>query len=325
MSKRYFSSTLHLLTLLALSHFAMTAEAAQKKLNFRDFALIARESITARQSDIQGPIAAGGSIHLVDFAIRDQKALTDSKQDHRRTSILAGEEVQLTRAHIAKGGIQSDGPVALQRCRVDGALLSPSTPKVSLSSLGGYRKTARGHTQQQLQALDSELRAFEQRLFDLFQKNPQRTRSQFQRQVGDITLMEFERLPGNLVLNGNFRSESRVVVRVNQPGAVEIKGTTIYLESGISPSQIVFWFPNASQILLTQSGSRSPQGDLGFPGTLLALRADLTAYSALLTGAAYIKRFNGISDTATSMQINAASLQNIEGAPAQGEQPPVSP
>jgi choice-of-anchor A domain-containing protein len=324
MSKRHFSFTPHHLTLLVLSLFAMTAEAAQKKLNFRDFTLIARESITARQSDIQGPIAAGRNIHLVDFAIRDQKALTDPEQDHLRTSILAVEQVELARAHIAKGGIQSDGPVALQRCRVDGALLSPSTPKVSLSSHGGYRKTARGNTQQQLQALDSELQAFEQSLFELFQKNPQRTRRQIQRQVEDITLMEFERLPQALLLNGNFRAESRVIVRVNQTGSVDIKGVTLYLEGGINPSQIVFWFPNASQILLTQSGSRSPHGDLGFTGTLLALRADLTAYSALLTGAAYIKGFNGISDTATSMQINAASLQNMEGAPAQGEQPPVS-
>jgi choice-of-anchor A domain-containing protein len=300
-----------------------TAPAAAA-LEFRDFSLIARETIAAKSSDIQGPIAAGSDIALKDFALRDQKSLTSAQHRTMRTSIYSGGALQLLRAHIAEGGMAADGPVRIKNCRVDGSVQSAKSIQTSLCRTGAQKKSPPNSVTKKLQPVFAALEAFEQKIAEDYRQTRRLKGRQADRKVGDVTLLEYDQLPQVLVLDGENRPETRIVVRVNQAGTVTLQDVTVILEGGIQPQQILYWFPQASRIILTQSGSRSPQGDLGIPGTLLALNAELIAHSALLTGAAYIKRFNGVATEKPSLQVNAAVLHGFGESPAEGEAPPAS-
>ena len=75
---------------------------------------------------------------------------------------------------------------------------------------------------------------------------------------------------------------------------------TIALEGSSQPSNIIWNFPEATEVVLIQSGVHQPQSDqatiIGIPGTFVAPHAEVKANNVLVTGAIFAKSFVGSAD-----------------------------
>jgi|GEM_PF-3183717 len=305
-----FDSTpvLLLICALGLTLASGVAHAANLPTRLDQVTLHASERIDAWNSDIQGPIAAGQGVALRDFGIRDQSQLTSPSQREVGTSVMTGGDFVLLRGHVAMGGVTAMGDIDLKDCRIDGAIATRG--KVDRKRCG-YSRVTRGSSDQvkkPLERLELERIQFASQLDSLYRQTSPRMIGNRPtiRRAGTVTLADFDTLPRAISLDAGNQVGSVFVIRVNSNQAQSIENGTVFLERGARPENIVFYFPNTSDITLTRTGSRWDGKDIGLPGMLFAPNAHLKAASTLITGSVYVRSFSGISQHQPTVQVNAA-------------------
>ncbi len=271
--------------------------------HFSDFVLFARDSISGQKSDFQGPIGTLGSVELVDFGIRTESQHRDRDQDEILSAIYAGGDFSLVRGEVALGGVTSGGNIRLQSCQIDGRAQASGV-------VSGTRSCpARRGVRNRMGALNPAPQLFQAQIEDAAYKLERAFL--IKSPALNVEWITHKSFPYSLVLDARGDSHRKFVVRITGQNALKISGVTVYLVNGARAENIVYFFPEATQIVLTRSGSRLENGvDLGIPGTILAPKAELVSYSEKITGAAYVRKFNGVCGDEPTVQINAAPFES---------------
>jgi hypothetical protein len=112
----------------------------------------------------------------------------------------------------------------------------------------------------------------------------------------------------NITLKGTF---PRTLVVTVKGESIKMYGMGIKIEGDIGPQNIIWHFPDANLIELSNTGMK----ELGIPGTILAPKARLIFNNARVTGAIYANEFVGLADREdcshrVSGQVNPVCLRS---------------
>ena len=238
--------------------------------------VFAKHAIHAARSDYEGPTAAGGDIDLSDFAI--------------------------------DGDLTSGTHISFQKGQVKGFMTSPDTRavKVFSSGSGSVRQDAMELASVKLDLLGARLSALPQTSrFEVgtAANGNQEFRASVKRDL-DVLDINGDRLvaAGNgetkLVLSGD--RDGLLVIRVHGR-SVHLRHVGFSVEGGLDPSHIVFFFPEASDLEICESGgARGGDGTtLNIPGSIIAPDASLTFAASTVTG-----------------QLFADSIMSVPGLPS---------
>lgn len=125
-------------------------------------------------------------------------------------------------------------------------------------------------------------------------------------------------LKSNSVLEIEGSGNQSVVINVAGK-KVMFEKMTIALKGGLKPSQIIWNFPEASEVVVRHSGvnqgSQTQDIVIGFPGTILAPSAEVSMNNVLITGAVFAHSYVGVADAAdcsglVSGQVNPACFRS---------------
>ena len=235
--------------------------AGPPELDLLKLQVFAKHSIHASRSDYEGPTAAGGDVDLSDFAI--------------------------------DGDLTSGKHISFQKGQVQGFMTSPDTRAVRVfsSGSGSVRQDAFELASVKLDLLGARLSALPQT--SRFEVGTTATGNrEFRASVKrDVEVVD---------LNGDRLAaagtgESKLVLSGDRDGLllVRVHGRSVYLrhvgfsvEGGLDPSRIVFFFPEASDLEISESGgARGGDGtSWNIPGSIVAPDASLTFAASTVTG-----------------------------------------
>ena len=223
--------------------------------------VFAKHSIHASRSDYEGPTAAGGDVDLSDFAI--------------------------------DGDLTSGKHISFQKGQVQGFMTSPDTRAVSVfsSGSGSVRQDAIELASVKLDLFSARLSALPPTSrFEVGRtaSGHQEFRASVKRDL-EVVDLSGERLAaaGNgetkLVLSGD--RNGLLLVRVHGR-SVHIRHVGFSVEGGLDPSRIVFFFPEATDLEISESGgARGGDGTTwNIPGSIVAPDASLTFAASTVTG-----------------------------------------
>ena len=246
------------------------------ELDLLKLQVFAKHSIHASRSDYEGSTAAGGDVDLSDFAI--------------------------------DGDLTSGKHISFQKGQVQGFMTSPDTRAVSVfsSGSGSVRQDAIELASVKLDLLGARLSALPQTSrFEVgtAASGRQEFRAFVKRDV-EVVDLNGDRLAaaGNgetrLVLSGD--RDGLLLVRVHGR-SVHLRHVGFSVEGGLDPSRIVFFFPEASDLEIAQSGGAfSGDGtNWNIPGSIVAPDASLTFAASTVTG-----------------QLFADSIMSVPGLPS---------
>ncbi len=248
-------------TITLSSALAGSLAARQPDLELLKLQVFAKHSIHAARSDYGGPTAAGGDIDLSDFAI--------------------------------DGDLTAGTHIAFQKGQVQGLMTSPDTRAVSVfsSGNGAVKQDAMELASVKLDLLGARLSALPQTSrFEVgtAASGVQEFRAFVKRDVEVVDLNG-----DRFVAAGN--GETRLILSGDRDGLllVRVHGRSVHLrhvgftvEGGLNPSHIVFFFPDASDLEISESGGA--RGDDGttwnIPGSIIAPDASVTFAASTVTG-----------------------------------------
>lgn len=238
--------------------------------------VFAKHSIHAVRSDYEGPTAAGGGVDLSDFAI--------------------------------DGDLTSGTNISFQKGQVKGFMTSPDTRAVRVFSSGSgtVRQDAMELASVKLDLLGARLSALPQT--SRFEEATAATGNQeFRASVKhDLEVLDIN--GDRLAAVGN--GETKLIISGERDGmlVVRVHGRSVHLrhvgfsvEGGLDPSHIVFFFPEASELEICESGgARGGDGTTwNIPGSIVAPDASLTFAASTVTG-----------------QLFAGSIMSVPGLPS---------
>ena len=247
--------------------------------------VFAKHSIRAARSDYEGPTAAGGDVDLSDFEI--------------------------------VGDLTSGKHISFQNGQVKGFITSPDTHAVSVfsSGSGSVAQDAMELASVKLDLLGARLSALPRT--SRFEAGTAATgKQEFRASVKhDLEVVDLngDRLAAagtgqtKLVLSGD--RDGLLLVRVHGR-SIHLRHVGFSVEGGLGPSQIVFFFPEASDLEISESGgARGGDGSTwNIPGSIIAPDASLTFAASTVTG-----------------QLFADSIMSVPGLPSgQVDRLPVS-
>ena len=231
------------------------------ELDLLKLQVFAKHSIHASRSDYEGSTAAGGDVDLSDFAI--------------------------------DGDLTSGKHISFQKGQVQGFMTSPDTRAVSVfsSGSGSVRQDAMELASVKLDLLGARLSALPQTSrFEVgtAASGNQEFRASVKRDV-EVVDLNGDRLAaaGNgetrLVLSGG--RDGLLLVRVHGR-SVHLRHVGFSVEGGLDPSRIVFFFPEASALEISEcGGARGGDGTAwNIPGSIIAPDASLTFAASTVTG-----------------------------------------
>ena len=231
------------------------------ELELLNLQVFAKHSIHAARSDYEGPTAAGGDVDLSDFAI--------------------------------DGDLTSGKHIAFQKGQVQGFMTSPDTRAVSVfsSGSGSVRQDALELASVKLDLLGARLSALLQT--SRFEVGTAASGThEFRASVTrDVEVVD---VSGDQLADAGH-GETRLVLSGTRDGLllVRVHGRSVHLrrvgfsvEGGLDPSRIVFFFPEASDLEISQSGgARGGDGTAwNIPGSIVAPDASLTFAASTVTG-----------------------------------------
>ncbi len=231
------------------------------ELDLLKLQVFAKHSIHASRSDYEGPTAAGGDVDLSDFAI--------------------------------DGDLTSGKHISFQKGQVQGFMTSPDTRAINVfsSGSGAVRQDAIELASVKLDLLGARLSALPQT--SRFEVGTAATGNQeFKASVKrDVEVVDLN--GDRLAAAGN--GETKLVLSGDRSGLllVRVHGRSVHLrhvgfsvEGGLDPSRIVFFFPEASDLEISESGgARGGDGTTwNIPGSIIAPDASLTFAASTVTG-----------------------------------------
>jgi choice-of-anchor A domain-containing protein len=268
-----------------------------KIANINELTVFTTENITAKRSDFQGSIAAGGNIGLENFYIDQTNCL----------SIAANGSVNLFKA-ATKGAVEGQSAVTIDSARVNGLLRSNGNITIFQSAAEGaigpakIRVIESGEIKKEKRGITSSAN------FDKLTLQMKHLSQQF---ASKPSSLDFEVKNDKLILKADKKTnvvtiaaEGLALARItrieihgeeNQQVVINIKGTDVRLVEldvelvgSIGPKDIIWNFLNAKNIYI----KNTINGYYGIPGTLIAPMADVEFYEGLITGALYAKSIN---------------------------------
>ena len=231
------------------------------ELDLLKLQVFAKHSIQASRSDYEGPTAAGGDVDLSDFAI--------------------------------DGDLTSGRRISFQKGQVQGFMTSPDTRAVQVfsSGSGSVRQDAIELASLKLDLLGARLSALPQTSrFEVGTTalGNQEFRASVKHDVEVVDLNGEElAAAGNgktkLVLSGD--RDGLLLLRVHGR-SVHLRHVGFSVEGGLDPSRIVFFFPEAADLEISEcGGARGGDGTIwNIPGSVVAPDASLTFAASTVTG-----------------------------------------
>lgn len=126
-----------------------------------------------------------------------------------------------------------------------------------------------------------------------------------------LTLQVVNHTYGNIELQKITRGDLLVVKVLGKD--IKFRNLGIGLNETVRPSNIVWHFPEAESITIFYSGAKN----VGLPGTVVAPKAKLVMNNSLITGAVYVREFEGKANSQScndkvSGQVNPTCLRTQE-------------
>lgn len=268
---------------LALLAGTASAAAADPDVDLKTLQVFAKGNIKAVSSDYQGATAARGDIDLTDFSI-DGPLTSGGRLSFSRGSvdgmIISSDR---TLSQVNSEGTRSSNPVGLE-------LASKNLDRLS-SALSALPATAQAITSQS-NASDKWVQTIE--------IHATRNTEVVELQPDQLKSAGWDQLQVNL----RGESTSRLLVRVSGSD-VRLRHVGFSTSGGIDPSNIVFFFPEAERLEISESGGATGRSGqlLGIPGSVVAPNASMRFGSALITGQVFVRDILPISGQ-PSGQIN---------------------
>ena len=293
-----FRATLRFFGAVACTILVGSLAHAEPSINLLDLQVFAKGSIQASSSDYQGPTAAGSDIDLVDFSIDGN--LTSG----RRISVLRGSVsgvVSSPSKDLSQVSSAGSGPppkVALDLAATKLERLSAKMAALPVTTRIGVSEDKRSGTLWRL------LTVVAKRNLEIVELPGDQLRS-----YG----------PGQVTIHLEGDERSRLLVRITGP-TVRIHDVAFAISGGLDPSNVTFFFPQATDLDISDSGGAlSREGrSIGVPGSVIAPNASLHFGSALITGQVFVRDILPIPGS-PSGQIDKLAVPRTDAPEARAE------
>lgn len=257
---------------------------APARAELENYLVFARDGIQGQQSDFQGRTGSLGSISLAHFEIVGDLVAGESIRisDASVRGTLRAPYVQATRV----GGYR-----ALRRD--SGATASLARAAAELNSVA-QRLSSYAATTQAVEATDSVYACDSTRgsrrgergvnYCSLTSREVRGWKISATRAVEVVDLDAANLTGGALILEGGGQSSLLIRVRGD---SVDFRRVGIFLRGGLTASQVVFYFPEARSLNLSDSGGAVDPATgamLGIPGSVVAPHATVEFADVLVTG-----------------------------------------
>ena len=305
--------------LLSSLSFAVYASSDNCKIsNLSDLTVFASENISAKKSDYQGSIAAGGDILLKNFYIDQTKCLSVSAQGSvsainfsSKGSLEGLTSMSVKNANI-RAELRSNGKILISTSLAY-KIIGPSRPQVIYADGIPFEKRRITSTvnfdqlTKQMNDLSIDM-ANKKRTLDYQIKNKKIILST-EKQNNTVTQIAgelFESEIKKIEIHGDVGK--RLIINITGTD-IALRGIDVQLVGSISPHDIIWNFQDATKLYIKNTAN----GLYGIPGTLIAPQADVEFYDGLITGALYTKAINYIDATnsQSSGQINDGRISDL--------------
>ena len=264
------------LTLLTCSNINAFAEDNLKLLS--EYAVYVEQDLRVKCSDILGNVAVGSDAKIDHFLINSND--TNSK----RCPLSAKGSVIFSDGSISKGNTitTSKGNVMPGQ--------TPACIEASYTYTSRVSHYSKGH--------------FEKSNFDALKSGSEELSQELNKALTDSNFQVIEFNKDMLISRASGHKELHIdnsgkpLILVSYETEIHLNYTGLFFsnESHLQPSQIFWYFPNATYLTIFKSGissNNSHAKSLGIPGQIIAPNAHVNISEGLITGAIYARRLTG--------------------------------
>jgi hypothetical protein len=258
------------------------------------YTVYTKDGIDADCGDYLGNVASGGDINLSRFLIHS----TDSNKE-QGSCVIALDSAKTVNYHTGRLEDRDHNEACIGASLV--LINGYEFPRVNTNLLVDWDKPVA--TVAPIADLNQQLDTLSQTLLSHL------TYPSIHQVSGTLASLRSQSADKIISLSGS--ANALLVLNVLDRN-VDFEGYGIKLSGGLQAENIVWNFPNATEIVIANSGTTAQSAHYGIPGTFVAPYANVTFHNALITGALFAKRISStVAKTSESLSCKGAHAGQV--------------